>query len=145
MEKKFEARSKPTTVRQSGSASEQPAGPSGEGLNDLQNSNENRNSLTTTDDGSTFLSPTNDYMTSVIDRIRRKSFYTRFNEKNRADPALQTLTNSLICMEEIIGESIQILSVIRTEIFPAPIKRTVAELQDSVQLPKVYMLDLIIT
>ncbi|XP_066146852.1 uncharacterized protein Nuak1 isoform X2 [Euwallacea fornicatus] len=78
--------------------------------------NENRNSLTTTDDSSTILSPTDDYLScdswsacsdyhhlndlhspqhnghvpysgdeseSVIDRIRRKSFYTRFNEKKR--------------------------------------------------------------
>lgn len=79
--------------------------------------NENRNSLTTTDDSSTILSPSDDYMScdswsvcsdmhhvndlhspispngnhlysgdeneSVIDRIRRKSFYTRFNEKKR--------------------------------------------------------------
>ncbi|XP_074036332.1 nuak family kinase 1 isoform X1 [Leptinotarsa decemlineata] len=81
-----------------------------------ENSNENRNSLTTTDDSSTVLSPSDDYMScdswsvcsdfhhnnelhsplsqnghvysgdeneSVIDRIRRKSFYTRFNEKKR--------------------------------------------------------------
>lgn len=80
-------------------------------------SNENRNSLTTTDDSSTILSPSDDYMScdswsvcsdfhhvndlhspispngnhlysgdeneSVIDRIRRKSFYTRFNEKKK--------------------------------------------------------------
>ncbi|KAG5892436.1 hypothetical protein JTB14_003369 [Gonioctena quinquepunctata] len=72
--------------------------------------NSNRNSLTTTDDSSTILSPSDDYMScdswsvcsdlhsplspnghvysgdeneSVIDRIRRKSFYTRFNEKKR--------------------------------------------------------------
>lgn len=77
---------------------------------------EHRNSLATTDDSSTLLSPTDDYLScdswsvcsdfhhlndlhspqshnghlysgdegeSVIDRIRRKSFYTRFNEKKR--------------------------------------------------------------
>uniref|UniRef100_A0AAR5Q4S2 Protein kinase domain-containing protein n=1 Tax=Dendroctonus ponderosae TaxID=77166 RepID=A0AAR5Q4S2_DENPD len=99
------------------SVSEQPAGPSGIAQDELQNNNENRNSLTTTDDGSTILSPTDDYMScdswsacsdfhhlndlhspqshnghitysgdeneSVIDRIRRKSFYTRFNEKKK--------------------------------------------------------------
>ncbi|XP_060529712.1 uncharacterized protein LOC132704063 isoform X2 [Cylas formicarius] len=88
-------------------------------------SNENRNSLTTTDDSSTLLSPTDGYMScdswsacsdfhhlndlhsptshnghapysgdegeSVIDRIRRKSFYTRFNERKRPTrkPSLQ--------------------------------------------------------
>lgn len=95
---------------------EQPAGPSGIIAQDDQQNNENRNSLTT-DEGSTILSPTDDYMScdswsacsdfhhlndlhspqshnghiaysgdeneSVIDRIRRKSFYTRFNEKKK--------------------------------------------------------------
>ncbi|CAH1154094.1 unnamed protein product [Phaedon cochleariae] len=79
-------------------------------------SRENRNSYTTTDDSSTVLSPSDDYMScdswsvgsdfhhinelhsplspngyiysgdehdSVIDRIRRKSFYTRFNERKK--------------------------------------------------------------
>lgn len=80
-------------------------------------SNEYRNSLTTTDDSSTMLSPSDDYIScdswsvcsdfhhgndlhspispngnhlysgdeneSVIDRIRRKSFYTRFNERKK--------------------------------------------------------------
>lgn len=83
---------------------------------ECSSSKENRNSLTTTDDSSTFLSPcddndmscdswsvSSDYRQneltspvspngyvysgdegeSVIDRIRRKSFYSRFNEKKR--------------------------------------------------------------
>lgn len=82
---------------------------------ECSSSKENRNSLTTTDDSSTFLSPCDDNMScdswsvssdyrqnelvspvspngyvysgdegeSVIDRIRRKSFYCRFNEKKR--------------------------------------------------------------
>ncbi|XP_050294375.1 uncharacterized protein LOC126734700 isoform X2 [Anthonomus grandis grandis] len=87
-------------------------GPSG-----LEDPSSNRHSLATTDDSSTILSPTDDYLScdswsacsdfhhlsdlhspqshnghvlysgdeneSVIDRIRRKSFYTRFNEKKR--------------------------------------------------------------
>ncbi|KAJ8912911.1 hypothetical protein NQ315_017241, partial [Exocentrus adspersus] len=83
---------------------------------DTVNKSENRNSLTTTDESSTMLSPGDDYLScdswsvcsdfhhtndltspispnghiysgdeneSVIDRIRRKSFYTRFNEKKK--------------------------------------------------------------
>lgn len=102
-------------TNKSDSLSSEPSSSANHGLEG--HSNENRNSLTTTDDSSTILSPSDDYMScdswsvcsdlhhvsdlhspispngnnlysgdeneSVIDRIRRKSFYTRFNEKKR--------------------------------------------------------------